>query len=819
MVDLKILADRGIDYDGLKKKLELGSNLKQQSDRIGNLRNRIRSRCAEGRDFNIGNYKVFYALDLAWDLPFQQITPTLLSSLMDKGPDDANVKDSLKNWGVDLDKVLVEVPDNKTPGKNIQKINIPAFFEIYVPLVRAYVTTRWAKMCNDRRLLPFMKFEPAVSNAVSRMRCDVITARGEKMARQYGYFDVMKQSIFRMLHYADQIQFPVEEWHSELQEIGPETPIQGEEIKDKDGKVIAKKIVVKEGLRYHLPHPTRTFRDQAYLPNTINSDTGCTYAGYWRVMRWGEIRQNKRLYNLDSVAFGQFNDWAGRNRDYWVNTYKGCTLNFPVSPSGSSGTSKYDNEKYVAEGCYSSATDDKTVLVTEYFEKLVPSEFGLGDYDHPIWFRFIVAADDTVLYCVPLPYNPLIYYGYDGAEGRTRNVSMSLEVLPFQDQFSNLMTQFLLTVKQNLANLNFVDTDIIDEKDLLKVENFGERFWRGINIVRASFKKFIKGGKDSQSAVVSHKFVQQDTNAMIAAMRMILDTLERVLVMSAQEVGQAASHEQTREEIRNIQGNTSTRVVFTATAVDIAFDAWKRQIYNALMAYGQDEFYAQIAMDELVDAKKLDELGFSYATKNPVESWDEKAGTARVKATKQAIAYESFISDRDGDDRINNTESAKSMLEMLQIAANNPSVMQAIGADQLVKMLNFVGRTAGFPRDFKLSTVDQTKNQQGQAQQIMQEMGKQVQAALMQMKTQIEGEVKGALGPIMDVNKQQTDELQKLQNELDQVMGAVQHMAGPMPQPASALDSQPPMVPPPAPPQPMPMPAQGIPTGAPGPMM
>ena len=62
----------------------------------------------------------------------------------------------------------------------------------------------------------------------------------------------------------------------------------------------------------------------------------------------------------------------------------------------------------------------------------------------------------------PLPYAPSIWYGYDGDENRELNAGLSLEILPFQDHVSNLLTQFLLTVKQNLANVTFVDTDVVD---------------------------------------------------------------------------------------------------------------------------------------------------------------------------------------------------------------------------------------------------------------------------------------------------------------------------------------------------------------------
>lgn len=816
MIDLGVLKERGIDAESLKK---LFQRRKQSTKFVFSngddakraaLVDRIRDRVIGGRDFNIGHYSLYYALDLAYDCPFQQITPTLLSTLIDKSADDQTVLNSIKDWGLDPEQIFVEVPDPKTPGKNIRKVSVPAFFKIYVPLVQSYVKIRWAKIVNDRRLVPFLKYEPAVTNALSRMRCETITHRVETISRQYGYFDVHKQAIFRMLHYAECLQFPVEEWHIECQELGADSKIEGEPVKDKNGKVIGKKVVVKEGLRYHLPHPTRTYYDRAFLPSTFNSDTGCSFAGYWRVMRWGDVSRNKDFYNLESVGYAQSVDFYNKAKGYFDNVFRGCVINMPSLNSAGQGVSKLDAEKLLASNWYSYNLDDQTVLLTEHFEKLIPSEYGLGDYDHPVWFRFVIAGDDTIIYAAPVPYCPVVYYGYDGAEGRTHCASMSLEVLPFQDQFSNLLTQYLLTVRQNLTNLTLVDTDVVDEKDIAAMSNWGERFWRAINFLRFSSKKMQKkmdrASGDNQ-VVFPQKFNFQDTNGLITGMKTILDVLERVLVMSSLEVGQAASHEQTAEEVKNIAGNTSTRVVFTSAAVDIARDAWKRQIYQALMAYGQDEFYAQIPMEEPIDAKKLESMGFSYANDDdPEKSFDSVSKKGFVKTDKTAIAYESFVSDRDGDDRVNNVEAAKAMIQFMLELMNNPLVGPKIGAAQAITAANLIAKMAGFPREFKfhpLSTPEQDQNN------VMQ----QVSQALQQMHQQLEGEMKQALVPIMDDNKAQTGQITEIQQALAKMLGDA-HMAQqqqapapnvmPMP-PQLGMNQFPPSVPQPPPVQPQPM--------------
>lgn len=767
MIDLKVLKAKGITDESLKKAFEKAHlperiNSENENERkVAQLVQRIAERVQNARDFNAAHYSLYYALDAAFDASFNQITPTLLATLADKSADDKTVMDSLQSWGMNLNDVTVEVEDPKTPGKNIRKVSVPAFFRVFVPLVASYVKIRWSKLTNDRKMVPLFKYEPAVNNELSRLRCETITARVETMASQYGYFDVMKQWIFKMLHYGEGLMFPVEQWHTEYQLVGKDSPYLGKT----EGQY--KKVVVKEGLRYHMPHPTRAYYDRAYPAHSMNSDTGVTYAGYWQISRWGEVRKNKDYWNTDSVLYGASAAWHEKNKAYFQNVYH-CSIKFPSAEEFNTGVSKKDNEAHLSNYTYSSHDDDTTVILTHHFEKLIPSENGLGDYDCPVWFRIVMAGDKTVIYARPMAYNPLLFMGYDHTEGRTHNPSMSLEVLPFQDQFSNLLTQTLLAVRQNLTNLTFVDTDIVNEDDIKKIENWGERLWRGLNIFRFSRRKHSKALNEVERAVVPHKFPLQDVPGLINSMKVILDTLERVLVMSAQEVGQAASHEQTAEEVRNIDKNTSTRVVFTGTAIDMARDAWKRQIYEALMAYGQDEFYAQVPMDQPVDDKVLEALGFTYEP-DQGKAYDTKERRAHLKVKKMAIAYESFVAHRDGQDRANNAEIAKNMVEFFKSFISDPEIKAVVGVDQVIKIANYIGRFAGFPRDFKLTVTNPQaippQNMMEQVQQALQQMSQYIEQGF----TQAREDTKKAFENVIQVNEQQDARFEQQDAQLNEV--------------------------------------------------
>ena len=85
MIDLDVLKKRGCSPEQLAtvfKKFDLDVPVVNPDDtdrhtKLCNLRNRIRTRIQSGRDWNFANYKTYHALDLAWNTPFRQISPTL----------------------------------------------------------------------------------------------------------------------------------------------------------------------------------------------------------------------------------------------------------------------------------------------------------------------------------------------------------------------------------------------------------------------------------------------------------------------------------------------------------------------------------------------------------------------------------------------------------------------------------------------------------------------------------------------------------------------------------------------------------------------
>lgn len=799
MVDMEILRKKGITPENLEKLLagnpltwvKEGEEAKRQA-----LWNRIRSRIQEGMNRNFQDYRIYKALDVAWDTPFRQISPTLLANFLESDPNDEQVEKMMTDMG--LTHMITQEVDQRT-GKPFGKksFNMPIFLNVFVPLVRSYVTIRWAKIMNDRRLTPFFKYEMAKMTAVSRVKCETITDRVEVMSNQFGYYDVTKQAVLKMLHYSWCFQFPMEAWYSEEQlKYADEEDVKRGRLKPDGNKAaVGDEILVttKEGIRYHLPHPTRFYRDLNHGAYTYNYDSGAEYAGYWQIKRYRDIAFSD-FWNKELVSIGP-NSLIEDHRTFFASVYSACTMQIPTTPKVTStdgntlmaqtgaGIGELDREKQLAYLYYGTDHHDQGVLITHHFEKCNPKRDGLGDYDGPVWFRFVVAGDNsTFLYAEPLPYCPVVYYGYDADESRTNNVGLSLEILPFQDQFSNVLTQIILTAKANLANMTLVDEDVLTPEAISKIKNMGEKFFRGLNIFGFSGKKLMRMQSRAPDAVQAHGLPKGNTAELIDVLKTILDVLERVLVMSSHEVAQAASHEQTREEVRNIAQSTSTRLLFTSTPVDIAREAWKRQLYNGLMAFGDEDFYVHIPSDIPLDAKALEAMGFTYVDTNVVDKDNHRR--VKVKKAKTAIDLWTLASTRDGDDRINDGQTAQAMAQIVQQLMANPLTAQAIGADQCIMITNEICQLAGLPRDFVLRNMSPAQSPQEQQQQAQDQLKQVVQIVMQQVNQEIGGELK----PLMDHTMANSKDIALMMR----AMGIVQPAPNPAndtPQSAPAIGS------------------------------
>lgn len=782
----------GVDKASLKK---FFTKEEGQSDGLKKFLDLIENRIDDGVESAFDKAHVYYAIDKAYDSPLAQVTPTLLRELGSGEHDDASVLNMLKSWRLnELDGIWADdlLPDGSikrgADGKAVKKLNIPAMFQVLPAIVKAYVTIRTARIFNERNLVPLLKYEPLKFTRENRTKCEVLTDRVNVIATQYGFPSILRQLILQTLSYGTALMFPAEAWDKARGWNG-----------EKDD------ALVREGMRFHLPHPTRMFWDNYHRLSTINTDTGCEYAGYWKIRRFSDIA-DVGYWNTDRIVIGgsdPINDHAW----YFKQAYP-CTLSFPDISSRKTGVADNDRENKVEY--YDRGTDaDAAVFSVTMFAKVVPKAYGISKHDQPVWLRLEVANGRTVIMAEAHPSCPIVYCGYDTDENRDVQSSLALEVMPFSDQIANHLSQFLLSVRQNLMKVVFYDPNIVSKQDIEKVKNLGFKHATTITFVGHDSKENKYIDTQAKDAFHSVNFPQHNTIEIINAIRTLLDIMERVLVMSAQEVAQTASHEQTAEEVRNVAGATSQRLQYTASFIDDGIYAWKNVLYRHLMAFGEDNFYADISTNPKIDEAMLKKLGLHYVDDEPDNGEPMEKRRVKAEGKKAITMLEGFASTRDASNRIDSPQIANAMVQLFGNIAANPLVLQT---PSLINLANSIFEMAGLPREFRLQAQEGGPQQPQQVppeieqalQTVAKEVGDRFAAHEQQVGQGFEqvGQQLQQLGAGLTQMAEalaQNDALdQEQQQALQTVIASVQELATmTMPQP-------PPVAPPPAPIEQMP---------------
>lgn len=738
----------------------------------------IMNRRNDGLTMNMRDYRIHAAIDLAWDAAFQQTTPTIINSLVGRKynkPED--LRAALTQWGLNPDDIFLKSENPKT-GRTEWSLNVPTFYKIVPALMRAYVTIRQAKLFNDRNQTPLFKYDPIQVNAETRILTDVLTYVIQVMTADFGYANDLKQAILQALKYSYCLMFPREVWWASYQ---------AEEKSNEEGFEKEQKTLQKEGIRYFTPRPTHCFWDLHYNLSSVNNDTGCEYGGYWKVVSYGDIMDNPLYWNRRSIGYGSgaAGDWYDPviTNQFFQEVYP-CALDFPLA-FGPDQSSRETNAAF-----YCSSDRDRAVFQTDMYMKIIPARYKMGTYKYPIWVRFVVANDNTVLYAEPCCYSPMIYFGYDADQLNSRNPSLALEVLPYQDMIGNVLSQILLTIKQNLANVTFYDTNILNRDDIDKVKNGGELLFRGLNFVGFDSMKNNRAGWDVDKALHEVNFQAKDVAPMFQEITTILGILERMLQLSAQEAGQAASHQQSKEEVQMTGAATSNRVMYTGSFIDDGIDAWKRQLYDASQAYMDDEVEAMVPSDIPDIEEHLETLGFTLSGAIQGE------GKKMVKGSKKAIKLDAFASSGKGPERKNEQQTAQVMMQAVSAVAANQQLAQAVGPKTLLKIIQQAAILAGADKDFRLRP-----DQKAQLDALNQ-MAQQIIADATQAATQkVE----------QDVTKPVAQEIAAIQAQVEKLTQVLTSVV-----PASKAALTPP-TPPPNAPQTGNQPAPSAPTAAPQP--
>ena len=652
----------------------------------------------EGMDRAATNYRLYAAADLAYEstpinkfvLPYLK----LAQGYIDIKSCQNELSKLSKQWAEDLAA--------KDANGQLTGINMPRLFEISHNLVHSLVTRRTAAISTPiTQRFPLFKYEARSATQIGKLRADLMSQRAEIMADQYGYRHDIPQSVREVSLYGHQVEFKASAWDCEKQKLKKRV------LRDAASRVGKEKIefeerTVREGVSWVAPHASRVYYDTTQALAKINSDTGPEYIGYWDLIQLGSIRRQKAYFNRDAIRYDTgIYDYVTNNQGYF-NQYYRDKINAPTMPSGNAASLAAANDRKAKIADYAASNDRTSTTIAEHFEKIVPSEWGICNYPYPVWIRFVIAGNRTVIYAEPVGSSPAVCHHYNESDGREVSSSFAHAVIPYQDQISNFLTQLLEIQHQGFMRIYTLCTDGMDEKDIKKIESGlkNHDYHKSKDIlIKYSMEKAQLMGQDP--AIFRNKLSQveiqtrEKTSEIFGSIMQLLSLAERLLFFSQQELGQVAPREITATEATMVNNTTLGIRDFHGLGIDEALDAKKRIIFESMINFGSDEVYLPATERYADDVVKA--AGFQIEQEEGITTKDATA-TFTLTGFKDALVHDFVFTSRDGFDRPLASEESKQLVTLLDVAARHPTLNQIVTTQQTVDIFSEVVR--------KISSID-----------------------------------------------------------------------------------------------------------------
>lgn len=702
MVDLKVLKAKNCTSNRLREIFcceDASSPDHKVKERITEL---IESRINEGLAFNARTANLHMSVDLAWDsLPINKATIPLLQYAQGKVS-----LESCHSKLQDLD-CASKFAEYDSDGE-LKSIDALRLYEVSVNLIRSYITRRHAaQVARFSNLFPFLKYDPRGTSPKEKVRADVLSQRVEIMADQFGYRHHFNQAIRDMFLYGHAISFPLEAWSRTVHWRSTNDEVFGDDD--------IESFTAREGVQLVTPHPTRVFWDESSTVSKINDDIGPGWIGYWDIMRYGDISRNAGYWNLDKVQFtNSMSGTVSRNSDFFGYYYDKSTLSFPKGNDDYA----YRNDRVATTGLYSADDRDKGMFLTNLYMKLNPKAEGLGDYPFDVWIKFVVASDSTVLYAEYLPSIPAIYGGLNENDSRVSNVSMAHEIMPFQDQMNNIMTSMLHHMKVSMMKIIAIDSDALDDdvRDYLIEALEEDTFYKKPKALFYSGTKAADLGVNNNnfiSVVGIEKELAQGINQSIQSVLQLLNLVERLLILSPQELGQAAPREISATEVTEISNTTNSIYAFISEGIDDMRAAAKKMLYEHLVCCSTTEY--NVPVKGRYTTETVQAAGFD------VEDTGDQVDLPRrrnVIGTPKLLLHDYLYTSRDGAERPRDVQSAQVLGQLLQQLLSIPDMGMALGKERVFDIINEIFRMsgAGYDLNLEIDELDEQATQQNTIQ-------------------------------------------------------------------------------------------------------
>lgn len=723
MVNLDILKKFGCTHERL---MQIFTETDENSDNFrirAKFEDQIESRVRQGIFHSAKHSNLYMSVDLAWDtLPINKASIPLLQYAQGK----IDIKDAAQGLtDAGCSEQFCEYDEEGT----LKNINLQNFYDVSVDIIRSYVTRRVAaQVSRFSNLFPYFKYEPRGTSSVDKLRADALSQRVEVIADQFNYRHLFAQGIRDMFMYGHVVMFPSQAWTRD---------VQWKVNKDRESGVSS--YVCKEGIDFIKPHPTRVMHDQSAPMADINTDNGPSWLGYWDIIQFSDISENPGYWNTDDISFNSNLFGAYDSYKEFFNYYvEPETMRFPTRKAEWA----MKNDRTANVGVYGSEDTDKGIFVTNYFCRINPAQEGIGDYPHDVWMKMVVASDNTVLHAEFLPSIPAIYGGLNQNDARMVNTSVAHELMPFQDQMNNIMNKMLHDMKISMMKIFTIDQDALDDEVkeyIMDAMSEGTLYSKQHAIFYSGSKMADLGinAKDFITVVDVQKEMSTSISQAMTSITQLLNLVERLLILSPQELGQPAPREISATEVTEIATTTQAIYSFISEGIDELRGGAKKMLFEHLVSCSNEEFKVPVIGRYTEDVVKR--AGLLDANEGDP---DRNPQTKRTVIGKPEVLFHEYnFSSRDGAERAVNTQSAQTLAGLLQQVVSVQPIMQAVGTEKVLEIMNEIFRLSGAAYDLNIETesqedmslantqfVEQLKQQVPQLMQILEGMNQEVQS-------------------------------------------------------------------------------------------
>lgn len=765
MPPTKLTIPKNESPEDKKKRIAMARKLKLDIEARQNIERRIRTRVDEGVLNSLKNYQFYAAADLAWDSsPINKMTIPLILYAQGK-INIATAATALQ--GLKGSDQFIRKDQSGTPIS----LDLPKFCECNINLVRSFLTRRLSAQSNKfSNLWPFYKYESRSTGLVGKCRADVLSQRVDIMTDQFDYRHHDVQCIRDAFLYGHCVDFVRSAWEVERQwsykEVAP--GLENDKPPEDNSDLVSE--VIREGIGFVNPHPSRVFWDNNSPLSSMNTDTGCEYLGFWDITRYRDLMDNAAYFNVGQIGWStKFWGVGGIFLNYkaYFDQFA-TTITPPCLPGGSQTDPAGENDRKTNVGVYSVDLQDASLLFTTYFEKLVPKDYQMGEYPFPVWVRLLVASDATVVYGEFLPSTPAAYLGINENDSRQVNLGIAHELMSYQDQLTNLFTEMLLIVQGELFKAIGINTDALEKDQVEYIRNaLKGNNWSGSPLVYEFSLKKLQELQLKPDAVltVTETRIGQSLTAIFESMAKLIQMAEKLMAMSPAEQGQPAPREISATEVNEIASTTSSVYSFISDSIDEFRSGKKRIIYESLVTSAEAEIRCPVL--ERYTEKTIKEAGFEIV-QGQSEGQVEDLGTARhtVIGTKRKLIHDYIFTSRDGAERAVNTQAANTLVQLLGQFINNPTILGAMGKEKFYNIINEIFRMSGAGIDLNLQV------RPGESDALGEDQIKQFQQVIQQMQQALQ-----QLGQAVQTCAQFDDQQKQVNSSTDQHFQALAEIA------------------------------------------